>query len=470
MAARCPCVADARFEALLEEAIAALPASATALRIRLRAVLGVYLYYVDEVERGETLLADAVQAARETGDPITLGRALMSYRFCGGPFEADQRIRCGHELIELGERTGQEIFSLVGCEQLCWCHRELGDRAEMDRWRAAAAQIARGPDIEQLSQTAGAALLDGDLDRAQQITDDIARIEGERRSYTTGMRRLINNCRGRLTDRARLHARMDSHPSDRWLIEALLARTLARTRRTSDAVPLLDAARARSYVPRRSQTWTMAMGCLADAAALCGHRAVAGDVIDLLGPLAGQWIDPGQGVWDTVDRVRALSVLTLGDASTAHDIAERAAATSRRQATPILLGRELIVLAAATAQLGGSPTEHVNEALTIADRTGARVINHDARLLVPTASSHDDPTGLSRREREIVNRVALGETNRQIAHALHIAEATVRKHLEHAFRTLDVSTRTAAVNRVATLNQPQWNPETHHRRPGPASS
>ena len=156
--------------------------------------------------------------------------------------------------------------------------------------------------------------------------------------------------------------------------------------------------------------------------------------------------------------VRALSVLTLGDASTAHDIAEHAAATSRRQATPILLGRELIVLAAAAAQLGASATEQIDEALTIADRTGARIINHDARLLVPTASSHDRVTGLSRRERQIISRVALGETNRQIAQALDIAEATVRKHLEHAFKTLDVSTRTAAVDRFATINQAQRIP------------
>ena len=83
--------------------------------------------------------------------------------------------------------------------------------------------MARGPDIEQLSQTAGGALLDGDLDRAEQITDDIALIEGERRIYTAGMRHLINNCRGRLVDRARLHAHLHSNPSDRWRIEALLA-------------------------------------------------------------------------------------------------------------------------------------------------------------------------------------------------------------------------------------------------------
>ena len=42
-----------------------------------------------------------------------------------------QRIACGHELIELGDRTGQDVFSIVGCQQLWWCYCQLGDRAAM---------------------------------------------------------------------------------------------------------------------------------------------------------------------------------------------------------------------------------------------------------------------------------------------------------------------------------------------------
>ena len=52
---------------------------------------------------------------------------------------------------------------------------------------------------------------------------------------------------------------------------------------------------------------------------------------------------------------------------------------------------------------------------------------------------------LSAREREVLDHVAEGQTNDEIACALQISAQTVRKHLENAFDKLDVHTRTAAV-------------------------
>jgi DNA-binding CsgD family transcriptional regulator len=48
------------------------------------------------------------------------------------------------------------------------------------------------------------------------------------------------------------------------------------------------------------------------------------------------------------------------------------------------------------------------------------------------------------REREIVELVAEGRTNREIARALWISAGTVRKHLENVYEKLGVHTRTAA--------------------------
>ena len=45
------------------------------------------------------------------------------------------------------------------------------------------------------------------------------------------------------------------------------------------------------------------------------------------------------------------------------------------------------------------------------------------------------------REREIVDLLMQGMTNRQIAHALGIAEGTVKKHLHHVFVKLGVRSR-----------------------------
>jgi DNA-binding NarL/FixJ family response regulator len=51
---------------------------------------------------------------------------------------------------------------------------------------------------------------------------------------------------------------------------------------------------------------------------------------------------------------------------------------------------------------------------------------------------------LTPRQRQILERVALGEWDGEIAAALSPSQATVGKHLEQMFMRLDVHTRTAA--------------------------
>jgi len=52
---------------------------------------------------------------------------------------------------------------------------------------------------------------------------------------------------------------------------------------------------------------------------------------------------------------------------------------------------------------------------------------------------------LTRRERQVLDVVAEGKTNHQVAEALRISDGTVRRHLENAYAKLGVHTRTAAV-------------------------
>ncbi|HET7072401.1 MAG TPA: LuxR C-terminal-related transcriptional regulator [Nocardioides sp.] len=55
---------------------------------------------------------------------------------------------------------------------------------------------------------------------------------------------------------------------------------------------------------------------------------------------------------------------------------------------------------------------------------------------------------LTPRQWEVLRRVATGASNTQIARALGVSEATVRKHLENVFVRLGVQSRTEAVARV----------------------
>jgi DNA-binding NarL/FixJ family response regulator len=52
---------------------------------------------------------------------------------------------------------------------------------------------------------------------------------------------------------------------------------------------------------------------------------------------------------------------------------------------------------------------------------------------------------LSVRELEVLTQVARGASNKEIARALHLSEATVKTHLIHLFGKLGVADRTAAV-------------------------
>jgi DNA-binding NarL/FixJ family response regulator len=52
---------------------------------------------------------------------------------------------------------------------------------------------------------------------------------------------------------------------------------------------------------------------------------------------------------------------------------------------------------------------------------------------------------LSHREIEVLGFVGRGLSNREIARSLHVSEATIKTHLIHTFRKLDVEDRTSAV-------------------------
>lgn len=52
---------------------------------------------------------------------------------------------------------------------------------------------------------------------------------------------------------------------------------------------------------------------------------------------------------------------------------------------------------------------------------------------------------LSAREREVIQHVARGKNNKEIAATLFVSEATIKSHLIHIFRKLDVTDRTSAV-------------------------
>jgi DNA-binding NarL/FixJ family response regulator len=80
-------------------------------------------------------------------------------------------------------------------------------------------------------------------------------------------------------------------------------------------------------------------------------------------------------------------------------------------------------------------------------------------LLLSTGELHTAPTAtadrtlgaLTRREREVLEWVAAGKKNRDIAQIVGARPRTIEKHLEHIYEKLGVEGRTAAAMRLVRL-------------------
>ena len=66
----------------------------------------------------------------------------------------------------------------------------------------------------------------------------------------------------------------------------------------------------------------------------------------------------------------------------------------------------------------------------------------------PDPDRVERPWKLTAREREVLEWLASGKTNRDIAEIIGAKCRTVEKHLEHIYAKLGVETRTAAVMRA----------------------
>jgi DNA-binding CsgD family transcriptional regulator/GAF domain-containing protein len=73
----------------------------------------------------------------------------------------------------------------------------------------------------------------------------------------------------------------------------------------------------------------------------------------------------------------------------------------------------------------------------------------------PAWEDGDDefPFGLTRREFDVLRRMALGETNVQIGHRLFVSEGTVKSHVKHILRKLDAANRAEAVSRYHLMTR-----------------
>jgi DNA-binding CsgD family transcriptional regulator len=83
--------------------------------------------------------------------------------------------------------------------------------------------------------------------------------------------------------------------------------------------------------------------------------------------------------------------------------------------------------------------------LAAADTATAESIYAQLGVEPAEVCGQPSPAGLTKREIDVLRRVAAGATNRQVAEQIYISEKTVGRHLANIYAKLGVSSRTAAV-------------------------
>jgi DNA-binding NarL/FixJ family response regulator len=74
-----------------------------------------------------------------------------------------------------------------------------------------------------------------------------------------------------------------------------------------------------------------------------------------------------------------------------------------------------------------------------------QVLDHYRATALPHADASARLEELTERERDVLRLVARGDTNLEIAGALHVSEATVKSHISHVFTKLGLRDRPAAI-------------------------
>ncbi|MBJ7519415.1 MAG: response regulator transcription factor [Solirubrobacteraceae bacterium] len=94
----------------------------------------------------------------------------------------------------------------------------------------------------------------------------------------------------------------------------------------------------------------------------------------------------------------------------------------------------------------------VSKDLPAADIARAvRMVGLGHTVFPPQAESSVGAIGLSAREREVLQLVGSGATNREIAAKLHLSPHTIKEHTSALYRKLDVRNRAEAVQRAQRL-------------------
>jgi hypothetical protein len=391
---------DPEFFALAEEALTSLGPQRTAARARVQAALATEVMQ-REPARARDLVEEAHEIGLELGDPVTIGHVLCSRRLTGHePGSLGSVLDDAANLVEIGHRTGDRSFTIVGLQTRAAAYREAGDLAEADRAMAQYEALLGASELPHIQMflalfRSSREALAGDLGAAEHAARDILALAKRggfvpSNWYGSALWAIRHN-QNRLARFAPFQRRAAvEEPGLRAYFSAMLSLCQLQADRPADATQELRRLAANDFegVPQNF-LWIVTMAMLCETAEMTGEDSIGRSLFHALQPYAGRLAANLVIVFESIDLALAQAALAAGDLEAAETYATSAVAASRERNTPIFLGRELVRVAAAR-RLRGAPDEAiapaVAEALGIAERTGSALIRREAAHYGLTAS------------------------------------------------------------------------------------
>lgn len=409
---------------------------------------------------GANHMAEALRLADELGDPVVLFQTLghaASWRAVTGD---DWR-----ELMERADALEPQVGDVPGIEhpdmQFVRLLRDAGDFDEAQRRLQRLVDRARErgdwhglPRLLSLQAALEARM--GDLDRAdrtyaESATGVLQTGEGAWMDDLAIMPYWIRVVRGDVAGveerEARIRARLEANPflvRERWstkLGSAELAFTrgdMARAARLVDEL-LAAAADAPLLAASKCELVVLAIEVFVTVGRVDDAAALADAHLDGFRSGGVAWIAA------EADRADALLLAATGDIERARTSSDAALAVAATTGIPIVHGRALLTAGEIRrrARQKAQARDVLTEAIAVFERLGARLWLERARSeLARVATRRPEGAPLTATERQVVDLVAAGRTNKEIADALFMSVHTVEAYLTRLFRSLGVQSRT----------------------------
>lgn len=346
--------------------------------------------------------------------------------------------------VRAGELTPEWAGNLH-CQMMAVCH-DLADLQRAREWTEATRRWCRG--FEQAVMFTGICRVhrvqllhaEGDWGRAEQEALEACH---DLSDMNVGV---VAEARYQLGDVYRLRGRFDAAEEAYRQAHALgrdpqpgLALLQLSQGRAEVAEAALEASLSVAADPLRRAPLLAARAAVALARERVGEAA---DAADELAAVATAHRSPG---WQAAACQWQGAVLVARDRpAEAAPVLREAIRRWQDLGVPYETARARVDLAQADAGLGDhdGAARELDLAVDTFSRLGAA---RDLRRVGARRGHRGDRHGLTPREVEVVDAVAAGRTNREVAEHLHVSERTVARHLANVYLKAGVSSRTAAV-------------------------